>query len=298
MTGKVFQLAVGSSRYIMMAVLFFPVLAGLLGVLLPAFGWLPALGRDNLNLIAFQDFFATPGINKMLWLTMSTGFFSTLLAFIFTISILATFYNSSWLNRVQTLFSPILVIPHAAAAIALAFLVTPSGLFSRLVSPWLTEGLLPPDYLMPNDSLGLAMIFGLALKELPFLLLMSLSVLAQPDIKYRVQKQYQLALSLGYWPSTAFLKVIFPSLYGLIRLPVLAVLAYASSTVEIPLILGPNNPPTLAVAILHWFNDVDLTMRFKASAGAIVQLGLTLLLLSFWWSLEWLAKFFVRECAQ
>ena len=34
-----------------------------------------------------------------------------------------------------------------------------------------------------------------------------------------------------------------------------------------PLILGPNTPPTLAVAIMNWFHDVDLSLRIKASAG-------------------------------
>ncbi|WP_261863235.1 hypothetical protein [Psychrobacter sp. JCM 18900] len=62
----------------------------------------------------------------------------------------------------------------------------------------------------------------------------------------------------------------------------MAVLAYASASVEMPLILGPNTPPTLAVSIIQWFNDVDLTLRIKASAGALLQLVLTAGLVAFW----------------
>ncbi|WP_420229100.1 ABC transporter permease [Psychrobacter sp. ER1] len=73
-----------------------------------------------------------------------------------------------------------------------------------------------------------------------------------------------------------------PLLYPFLRLPILAVLAYASASVEMPLILGPNTPPTLAVSIIQWFNDVDLTLRIKASAGALLQLVLTAGLVAFW----------------
>jgi len=81
-----------------------------------------------------------------------------------------------------------------------------------------------------------------------------------------------------------------PSLYGYMRLPILAVLAYSSASVEIPLILGPNTPPTLAVAIMQWFNDVDLSLRIKASSGAVIQILVTLSLLLTWWGIELLVK--------
>jgi len=64
------------------------------------------------------------------------------------------------------------------------------------------------------------------------------------------------------------------------------VLAYASASVEMPLILGPNTPPTLAVTIMQWFNDVDLNLRIKASAGALLQLALTGGLIALWLGAE------------
>ncbi len=144
--------------------------------------------------------------------------------------------------------------------------------------------------LLPHDPYGLSIIFGLTLKELPFLLLIALGVLAQPEIGKTLRAQHKVASSLGYCPMTGFFKVILPSLYGYMRLPLLAVLAYSSASVEIPLILGPNTPPTLAVAIMQWFSDVDLSLRIKASSGAILQILITLSLLGSWWLLELLVK--------
>jgi len=184
-----------------------------------------------------------------------------------------------WIRR---LVSPQLSIPHAAAAFGLAFLIAPSGLIARLASPGLTGWERPPDLLIVQDPWGLSLIAGLVIKEIPFLLLMSLAALPQLDPERRVA----MARSLGYRPTLAWWKVVAPSLYPLIRLPVFAVIAYASSVVDVAMILGPTLPPTLAVSILAWFSDPDLDQRFMASAGAILQLGVTATALAIWWGLE------------
>lgn len=274
-----------SPRFLL-ALLILPVLGGLISVLLPAFGYAPVLEQTTFSLQGFNTLWQTPGLTQMVTLSVATGLISTLLAFIITLMILAAFFNSPWLNRIQRLLSPILVIPHAAAAIAVGFLIAPSGMISRLASPWLSGWELAPNGLFPHDSFGISIILGLTLKELPFLLLMALGVLAQPELGKKLRQQHKVALNLGYCPMTAFFKVILPSLYPLLRLPLLAVLAYASASVEMPLILGPNTPPTLAVAIMHWFNDVDLNLRIKASAGALLQLAVTGGLLALWLGTE------------
>jgi putative thiamine transport system permease protein len=274
-----------SPRFLL-ALLILPVLGGLISVLLPAFGYAPVLEQTTFSLQGFNALWQTPGLTQMVTLSVATGLISTLLAFIITLMILAAFFNSPWLNRIQRLLSPILVIPHAAAAIAVGFLIAPSGMISRLASPWLSGWELAPNGMFPHDSFGISIILGLTLKELPFLLLMALGVLAQPELGKKLRQQHKVALNLGYCPMTAFFKVILPSLYPLLRLPLLAVLAYASASVEMPLILGPNTPPTLAVAIMHWFNDVDLNLRIKASAGALLQQAVTGGLLALWLGAE------------
>jgi putative thiamine transport system permease protein len=270
------------SPKLLVLILILPVLGGLIGVVLPAFGWVPALDKTTLNLQGFIELWQTPGLTRMAALSVATGLISTLLAFVLALMILAAFFNSVWLQRIEHLLSPILVIPHAAAAIAVGFLIAPSGMFARLISPWLSGWALAPNGILPHDPYGISIILGLTLKELPFLLLMALGALAQPELGKKLRQQYKVALNLGYHPITAFFKAVLPLLYPFLRLPILAVLAYASASVEMPLILGPNTPPTLAVSIMNWFNDVDLTLRIKASAGALLQLALTAGLVAFW----------------
>ena len=277
-----FTRIVSLSPTFLLLLLILPVLGGLVCVLLPAFSWVPALEQTTVSLQGFHDLWQTPGLTQMVALSIATGLISTLLAFVMTLMILAAFFNSVWLTRIEHLLSPILVIPHAAAAIAVGFLIAPSGMFSRLISPWLSGWELAPAGMFPHDPYGISIILGLTLKELPFLLLMALGALAQPELGKKLRQQYKVALNLGYYPITAFFKAVLPVLYPFLRLPILAVLAYASASVEMPLILGPNTPPTLAVTIMQWFNDVDLNLRIKASAGALLQLALTGSLIALW----------------
>ncbi|MBO1517700.1 ABC transporter permease [Psychrobacter halodurans] len=279
---RIFTGVVSLSPKFLLLLLILPVLGGLLSVLLPAFSWVPALEKTTVSLQGFHDLWQTPGLRQMVALSIATGLISTLLAFVMTLMILAAFFNSIWLTCIERLLSPILVIPHAAAAIAVGFLIAPSGMFSRLISPWLSGWELAPGGMFPHDPYGISIILGLTLKELPFLLLMALGALAQPELGKKLRQQYKVALNLGYYPITAFFKAVLPVLYPLLRLPILAVLAYASASVEMPLILGPNTPPTLAVTIMQWFNDVDLNLRIKASAGALLQLALTGGLIALW----------------
>jgi putative thiamine transport system permease protein len=95
-----------------------------------------------------------------------------------------------------------------------------------------------------------------------------------------------MARSLGYGPVQAWLKVVLPLVYPQIRLPLYAVLAFSLSVVDMAMVLGPTTPPTLAPLVLRWFSDPELTMRFQAAAGAILQLLIVLGAIACWRAAE------------
>ena len=272
------------------AVLAGPVILGLLFVLLPAFGYLPALGGTALSLDPWRQLLAAPGLARSATLSLASGLITGAVSLAITGLFLAAFHDSRVFNALRRLVSPLLAVPHAAAALGLSFLIAPSGLIFRTLT---TIGLgtdRPPDLLIVHDTWGLAMMAGLIVKEVPFLLLMSLASLGQVDAGPRVA----IARTLGYGPVTAWLKTVAPALYPLIRLPLLAVIAYSSSVVDVAIILGPTNPPPLSVAVLRWLNDPDLAARFMASAGALLQVGVTLAALGLWLLAERLAVHLAR----
>ena len=263
-------------RWCLLLLLCIPVLAGLVGVIFPALGYFPAIGANSFSLDVFRTLFALDDIWHMVWLSLFTGVGSTLLAMAGAFLLLATFYQSSWLEKVQGLLSPFLVFPHAAAAIALLFVLSPSGIFARLMVLGGDDA--PPaagSSFFPYDEFGFSVLLALSLKELPFIILMALSVMSQPLIKKKLLGYVNVGASLGYSPTASFFKLVAPSIFTQIKLPILAVLVFATSNVEIPLILGSNNPSTLAVAIMHWFNHIDLSMRLLASGAAVLQVAVS-----------------------
>ncbi len=260
------------------AVFLVPIAAGLLGTLFPAFGYLPALGGRTLGWAPWQALFAHPGFPSALRLTLTTGLGTTAAALALATGFCALVYGSTGFRGAEALLAPILASPHSAIAIGLAFLVAPSGWLARLVSPWLTGWTSPPDFLSVGDPWGLALALGLLVKEVPYLLLMTLAALNQVPAR----AQLDIARALGYGRGVAWIKIVLPQVYPQIRLPVYAVLAFSLSVVDVSLILGPGNPPPLAVLAMRWFSDPDVGQYFPAAAAASLLLALVAASIMLW----------------
>jgi putative thiamine transport system permease protein len=257
-----------------------PVALGLLGTLLPAFGAMPGPGA-HWSLDPWRALTAWPGLGQAAALSLWTGLASTVLSLGAVAAILAGWHGTRAFRWLERALSPLLAVPHAAAALGLAFLIAPSGWIARLLAAPL--GLeRPPDLLIVQDGAGLALIAGLAAKEVPFLLLMSLAALPQ----LRPAARLRVARALGQPRATAWAKALWPGLYAQIRLPVLVVLAYGMTNVDVAAILGPNTPPTLSVQITRWVTEPDLASRGTAAAGAALQLALVLGACALWLGLE------------
>ena len=123
---------------LIIALLVLPVGAGLMMVLLPAFGYLPTLGGHGASLAPWQMLFAQPGLGRSVMVSFASGLVSTAVALVIVVLFLAA-SRGTWLDRgMRRLVSPLLAIPHAAIAFGFAFLIAPSGLVARLISPSLT----------------------------------------------------------------------------------------------------------------------------------------------------------------
>ncbi len=259
-----------------------PVGAGLLGTLLPAFGLLPALGGRAPSLEPWRVLLAQPGFLASVRLTLTAGLGATVLSLLAVALFCAAFHGTRWFRWTQAATAPALATPHVAVAIGLLALAAPSGVLARLLSPWATGWRQPPDIATVNDAWGLSLTLGLALKEAPYLLLMAGAALNHIP----AARLLAAARSLGQPAPVAWLKVVFPLVYRQIRLPVLAVLAYALSAVDVALLLGPDSPAPLAVLVVRWFFDPDLSRVFPAAATSCLLLGLTLGAVLLWMAAE------------
>jgi putative thiamine transport system permease protein len=181
--------------------------------------------------------------------------------------------------------APLLALPHAALAIGLVALLAPSGWLLRLLSPWATGFSAPPPWATTQDPWGLGLVLMLVLKETPFLLWAALAQLQRPGVTQALQQQLRLAHTLGYSARSAWWRVAWPQLWPRLLGPLLAVLAYNLTVVDVALVIGPGTPPTLAVLAWQWLQDADPTTNAQGAAAAWLLAAALALVAALAWGL-------------
>jgi len=267
---------------IVLSVFFITIIFGLLGTWLPAFGYLPVIGKHTLTFQPWFDLIAHPSLRKSLLATLISGWGATLGSLSVALTIVVLSYGTKTWRSLERALAPILSIPHAAFAIGFGFLISPSGWLIRLISPGISGFDVSPDWTILKDPYGLSLMVALIIKETPFLLLIIIGALN----RLKLSDTLAIGRSLGYQPVQVWIKLIVPQLYPHIRLSVFAIIAYSLSVVDISLILGPTVPPTFPVLILQWFNDPDISLRLIGAAGATLLLLIVAFSILMVWCLE------------
>jgi putative thiamine transport system permease protein len=182
------------------------------------------------------------------------------------------------LNAAAKHLPPALAMPHLALAVGLVLWLAPTGWLSRLGFAVGLLGQTPPQTELVQDPWGLALIAGLVIKEVPFLLWLTVALMRREDLRRRFMTAERLALALGWSGREAFDRLIWPTLAQRLRWPALAVLVYGCSVVDMALVLGPSRPPTLAVWVWQGLNDADPERIAQGQWGGVL-LGASSLLL-------------------
>ena len=246
--------------------------------------------RSAAQLEAWRSLPLAPGFWSALALTLWTGLASTLLAWWCTAALLAQAFVQQRLASLLRGLPLMLATPHAALAIGLLFLLSPSGWLVRALSPWLTGFDSPPPWPTTQDPWGLGLILALVAKEVPFLLWTAATQLQRDDVRQRWRAEHTLAQTLGYAPRRAFWLVLWPQLATRLRWPLLAVLAYGLTVVDMALVIGPASPPTLAVLAWQWLQDADPTTYAQGAAAGVLLALMVLACSALWLGLQYLQR--------
>ncbi len=91
--------------------------------------------------------------------------------------------------------------------------------------------------------------------------------------------QIAVARSLGHGNGSVFLRVVAPQLLPRIMGPLIAVLAYALTVVDMAIVVGPGQPPTLAPLVWTNLNDAEPDKAAMGSAGVLILSSTVLLIL-------------------
>lgn len=112
------------------------------------------------------------------------------------------------------------------------------------------------------------------MKESAFLLWILVAVLSEK----RLLQQVIVLDSLGYSRWQCLNWLLLPSVAPSLAMAMLAIVAWSLSVVDVAIILGPGNPPTLVVISWQWLTQGDADQQTK---GALASLLLMLLLAAY-----------------
>lgn len=160
-----------------------------------------------------------------------------------------------------------LVLPYLYAVFLAFLLLGQAGLLSRLS---LTLGIIDSQGDFPAlifDPWGVGMIWVYAFKGIPFVTLMSLTVMT------RINRQYRdVARTLGAGALHQFLKVYLPLCRRVILWSCLVLFAYALGSFEVPHFISAFSPRPLSASLYSLYLRPGLTSYYEAMAQGILLL--------------------------
>jgi len=270
------------------AVLFFagalPILAALLALTQP----LSDISSFNTFIQPWALLIQWPGLGRSVGLSLWSAITAALISLWLALALCGQVIQRAS-GTARAISSAILAMPHIALATGLILLLSPSGWLLRLMSPTLTGSVRPPDWPIVNDPYALSLILLLVIKETPFLFLMAFNIAGRID----VTRQMQAGNALGYQREKVWWLLLVPQILVALRLPLFCVLAFGLSTVDIAILLGPQQPTTLALLVWQWISEPSMGHQSLAAAGTLLLIVITLACFGAWRCAE---KIWLKYC--
>jgi putative thiamine transport system permease protein len=239
-----------------------PVALGLWETARAAFGLLPAIGADRLSLEAWAMLAAMPGLGTSLRLTLVTGFGATVLSLLLALGAAARSTPArGWPRGFSRPSSP-RPMPRSPSGSPSSSRLRAGSRGRCRPGPRAGTCRRPRHRERPLGRGADPRAHGQGGAVPPVVLLVALNQAARGAAG-------RGGAGDGLRARGGLARVILPQAYPLIRLPVFAVLAYSLSVVDMAVILGPSNPPTLAVAVTRWAFAPDTAMLLPAAAAAL-----------------------------
>ncbi|HHZ7185521.1 TPA: ABC transporter permease subunit [Escherichia coli] len=237
----------------MIAVIYAPLIPAALTLISPA-----------LSLTHWQALFADPQLPQALLATLVSTTIAAVGALLIALLVIVALWPGPKWQRMCARLPWLLAIPHVAFATSALLLFADGGLLYDYF----------PYFTPPMDKLGIGLGLTLAVKESAFLLWILAAVLSEK----RLLQQLIVLDSLGYSRWQCLNWLLLPSVASALAMAMLAIVAWSLSVVDVAIILGPGNPPTLAVISWQWLTQGDADQQTK---GALASLLLMLLLAAY-----------------
>lgn len=240
-----------------LVVLFGGALAGALRTSLVPLG-------GGASLDAWRALLHDPALPDALLLTLRVTIVSTLLSAALALLIAGLLRARG--TTLRTLVALPVPVPHLLVAALAVLWLAPGGLAARAL------GALPLD--LVRDPWGLGIVAVYVYKETPFLVLLLLSAMGRG-----LTEREEAAAVHGASASQRLRWVVWPTVRAPLVVGSIVIAAFVLGAFEVPLVVGPNYPPTLATYAYEATQN-DLLAGEGVAAAALLLAALAAIALA------------------
>jgi putative spermidine/putrescine transport system permease protein len=212
-------------------------------------------GSGPLNPSAWTSVLHDPTFSDALWFSLRTALVATCLAAVAAVAIAAVLRRQGAVPRFLAALP--VPVPHLLVATVAVAWLGPGGLAERAL------GALPLQ--LVGDRAGLGILLVYLYKETPFLVLLLLASMGRG-----LAQREEAAAVLGATRWQRLRWVVWPTIKAPLAGGALIVAAFVLGAFEVPLVVGPSYPPTLAT---YAANQTQLDLvggQAKAAAALLV----------------------------
>lgn len=211
---------------------------------------------DGTSLDAWGDVLPDPGFLAAARFSLQTTVVATALSALLALVAASLLRDRS--AALRTAFALPLPVPHLLVAVLALLWLAPGGIADRAL------GALPLE--LTGDRAGLGIVLVYVYKETPFLALLVLAAWGA-----QVREREEAAAVLGADRLRRFALVVWPAVRAPLALGSLVVAAFVLGAFEVPLLVGPAHPDTLATFALEETKAADLSGQARAAAALLVS---------------------------
>ncbi|MDY6065843.1 MAG: ABC transporter permease subunit [Finegoldia sp.] len=219
-----------------------------------SFGIFEAIGMNEFTLDYYKEVLSSSEFKTSFIFCLKFSLISSIISII--IGCYLAFFIKKYNDKfVMKLMKTSIILPHMLVGFLIFQLISNTGLFSRI---FYLLGLSTMETFptLVYDSNGIGLIISYAYKEICFIAFSFVAVL------YRISDEYKYqAYVLGASKVKTFIYVTLPMIMPSIIYSFVIIFSYSFSSYELPVIIGPSSPKSLATIAYNYYTSPVLTDR-------------------------------------
>ncbi len=219
-----------------------PLCISMLLILVQSLGFIPGLGLNELTLSYYMKAFCDDAFGSAFFFSMGCSTICSIIAVVLGFFIALLLSNSKRKGILQDILQIPILIPHFTAAFMMFLLLSQSGIASRIMG---SLNIISDQSFFPQlvlDKLGLGIMITYIWKEVPFCALVIFASMKNIDDSLKA-----VSNSLGASKIQYIKYVLLPLCMPTMLNTFIIIFAYNFGAFEVPYLLGPTHPKTMAV---------------------------------------------------